>query len=176
MVDKALFTSDTDEWSTPQELFDELDKEFGFKVDVCATHENSKCEVFFSKSTDGLKAQWHDWLICWMNPPYGNPEEPCKPNCKKKKCVKRGYHITEYIPGVKDWVKKAYMESCEGATVVCLLPARTDTKWFHRFIWDKYSQKPQPHAEVRFLEGRLHFGGAENPAPFPSIIVVFRSL
>lgn len=140
MVDKALFSSATCEWSTPQDLFDRLDKIYHFTLDVCATKENTKCKKFFSKKSDGLSKDWAG-NMCWCNPPYG-----------------RG--ITE------KWVKKAWDESGNGdTTVVMLLPSRTDTKWFH-----SYCQKDS----IEFIKGRLKFGGSKNPAPFPSMIVVFK--
>ncbi|TEB06234.1 hypothetical protein Pmgp_03814 [Pelotomaculum propionicicum] len=163
MVSKTLFSSETAEWETPQELFDQLNKEFHFTLDVCATSENAKCTRYFTQEVNGLSQSWAG-EVCWMNPPYGEPEQPCKPKCHKKKCKKRGFHNDRYIPGVCDWVKKAYEESLKGATVVCLLPARTETRWFHGYILGK--------AEVRFIKGRLKFGGAKHGAPFPSIIVV----
>lgn len=137
---KALFSSEKTEWETPQKLFDELNEEFGFEIDVCATHQNTKCDRFFHRYIDGLKQPWHKYGTCWMNPPYGRD--------------------------VGKWIKKAYEEAQLGATVVCLLPARTDTAWFHDYILGK--------AEIRFLRGRLKFEGAKNSAPFPSMIVVFR--
>lgn len=138
MVSKALFSSATVEWATPQELFDNLDREFGFTLDVCATPENAKCHVYFTKADDGLSKGWGK-NVCWMNPPYGR--------------------------GISDWVRKAFVASQYGATVVCLLPSRTDTRWWHKYIVE--------HAEVRFVRGRLKFGGAKNPAPFPSAICIF---
>jgi len=133
-----MFSSDKSEWETPQWLFDQLDQEFGFTLDVCALPENAKCEAFFTPEDDGLSQDWHG--VCWMNPPYGRE--------------------------VLWWVRKAYEESCKGATVVCLLPARTDTLWFHDYIYGK--------AEIRFLKGRLKFVGAKNSAPFPSMVVIFK--
>ena len=181
MVDKVLFSSDSTEWETPQELFDQLNKEFNFEIDVCATYENKKCNNWLGYGpgnifTDGLKHNWGD-MVCWMNPPYGEPEIPCvtpHEKCNKKRCkpptkdnlTGRGFHITEYIPGVIDWVKKAYEESLKGATVVCLLPARTDTKWFHNWVLGK--------AEIRFIRGRLKFVGAPSFAPFPSILAIYK--
>lgn len=124
-------------WETPQHVFDELNQEFRFDVDVCATKENAKCATFFSPEMDGLKREWEG--TCWMNPPYG-----------------RQIHL---------WVKKAYESSLKnGVTVVCLLPARTDTKW-----WHDYCMK----GEIRFIKGRLKFGDGKNSAPFPSAIVIF---
>jgi len=139
MINKGLFSSATGEWETPQWFFDELNKEFGFTIDVCANVTNAKCKVWFNMAQNGLFRSWNG--ICWMNPPYGRE--------------------------IGKWVKKAFEESQRGATVVCLLPARTDTKWFHDYIYKK--------AEIRFLKGRLKFGGSKNSAPFPSMIVIFRA-
>lgn len=136
MINKGLFSSQTDMWATPQEFFDELDKEFHFDCDVCATAENAKCEKFYSLEIDGLKQQWTG--VCYMNPPYGRE--------------------------IGKWVKKA--AECN-ATVVCLLPARTDTIWFHNYIYGK--------SEIRFIKGRLKFGNSTKSAPFPSMVVIFRN-
>lgn len=140
MISKVLFSSNKTEWETPGLLFNELDREFNFTLDVCATAENAKCKRYFSPEDDGLSQSWQG-EVCFMNPPYGRE--------------------------VGAWVKKAYEESVKGATVVCLLPARTDTAWFHDYIYGK--------AEIRFLRGRLKFSGAKNSAPFPSMIVIFNS-
>jgi phage N-6-adenine-methyltransferase len=131
------FSSKTDLWATPQDLFDRMNQEFGFNVDVCANKENAKCVRFFDKEIDGLLQDWRD-LVCWMNPPYGRE--------------------------IGKWVHKAATGGAE--TVVCLLPARTDTRWFHEYILGK--------AEIRFIKGRLKFGGSKNSAPFPSMIVIFK--
>lgn len=133
------FSSATDLWATPQAFFDELNKEFGFELDVCALPENAKCEKYYTPEIDGLKQQWRG--ICWMNPPYGRE--------------------------IGAWMEKAYESSLEGATVVCLVPARTDTRWFHDFAM---------RGEIRFIKGRLKFGDSKNSAPFPSAVVVFRGL
>jgi len=139
MINKGLFTSNTPEWETPQALFDKLNKEFHFELDVCANEENHKCDSYFTKKEDGLRRDWSNWGgYKWMNPPYGR--EICK------------------------WVEKA---DKEGQTV-CLLPARTDTKWFHEHI---YCYKD---VEIRFIKGRLKFGDSKNSAPFPSMIVIFK--
>jgi phage N-6-adenine-methyltransferase len=132
------FSSATDLWSTPQWLFDLLDAEFGFETDVCALAQNAKCQRYFTPTTDGLAQEWSG--TCWMNPPYGR--------------------------AIERWVRKAHQSSLAGATVVCLLPARTDTNWWHGHVAHA--------AEVRFLRGRLRFGGAKSGAPFPSAVVVFR--
>jgi phage N-6-adenine-methyltransferase len=130
------FSSATDLWSTPQEFFDRYNKKYGFDLDVCANKENAKCRRYFTKENDGLKQVWEG--VCWMNPPYGRR--------------------------IKEWVKKAYESSLSGATVVCLLPARTDTFW-----WHEYCMK----GDIEFIRGRLKFGDAKNPAPFPSAVVTF---
>lgn len=167
MNTEVMFSSKTDEWETPQWLFDKLQEQYGeFTLDVCATRDNKKCRDFYSRELDGLKHSWQG-EICWMNPPYGDPEYPCKPNCKKKCCKERGYHNQEYKPGIIDWVKKADEEAQKGECVVfALLPARTDTKWFHDHIYKKYA--------FSFIKGRLKFGGCKNSAPFPSMVVIFR--
>ena len=124
------------EWSTPQDLFDALDSEFRFTLDVCATAENAKCGAFFSPDQDGLSQVWRG--VCWMNPPYR---------------------------GIAAWMRKAYESATAGAVVVCLIRARTDTRWWHEYAM---------RGEVRFLRGRLSFGDGQGRAPFPSAIVVFR--
>ena len=136
----VMFSSKTDLWETPQDFFDELDQEFHFELDVCATNDNHKCDCYFTPEQDGLSQDW-DCDVCWCNPPYGRE--------------------------IGRWVEKAYKTVEQNKnTVVMLLPARTDTKWFHEYIYGK--------AEVRFIKGRLKFGGAKNSAPFPSMVVVFR--
>lgn len=134
-MDRVLFSSSSEEWETPQNLFDELNKEFHFTLDVCSTDENAKCRKHYTKADDGLSQKWEG--CCWCNPPYG----------------KR----------IGKWVQKAAESDC---TVVMLLPARTDTRWFHDYIYNR--------AEVRFIRGRLRFGEAKSTAPFPSMVVVFR--
>lgn len=135
--DNVHFSSKTDLWATPQAFFDKYHDQFGFTLDVCALPENAKCDRYFTPADDGLAQPWTG--VCWMNPPYGR--------------------------GIGAWVRKAYESSQTGATVVCLLPARTDTKW-----WHDYCQRGQ----VEFIRGRLKFGDAKNSAPFPSAVVVFR--
>lgn len=138
-----MFSSKSVEWETPQDLFDKLNKEFHFTTDVCANDNNHKCDYYFRKEDpiDGLEMEWTG--RCWMNPPYGRE--------------------------IGKWIKKAHDEVKRGVPlVVCLLPARTDTRWFHEYI---YNQKD---VEIRFLKGRLKFGNSKNSAPFPSMIVIFR--
>ncbi len=134
---RGLCSSQRDDWETPPDLFAALDREFGFETDVCATKENTKCAAFFSPKEDGLRQEWRG--VCWMNPPYGSE--------------------------IGRWVAKAYASSLQGATVVCLVAARTDTRWWHEFAM---------RAEIRFVQGRLRFGKREGTAPFPSAILVFR--
>lgn len=137
----ALFSSAKQNWETPQWLFDELNEEFGFELDAAADESNCKCPHFLSEGDDALCFSWADLVSSvWLNPPYGR--------------------------GAGEWVRKAHEESQRGATVVCLLPARTDTAWFHDHVYGR--------ADIRFLRGRLKFVGATSPAPFPSMIVVFR--
>ena len=133
---EVMFSSKSELWETPQEFFDELNREFGFQTDVCALRENAKCDTFYTPEQDGLSREWTG--VCWCNPPYGRQ--------------------------IGEWVRKAAESE---ATVVMLLPARTDTKWFHDYIL--------PNAEIRFIKGRLKFGGSKNSAPFPSMVCIFRN-
>jgi site-specific DNA-methyltransferase (adenine-specific) len=134
------FRSDSCEWSTPQDFFAEQDALFGFTLDVCATPANTKCERFFTREQDGLLQPWTGRV--WCNPPYG--------------------------AGVGRWLERAWqaVTSGEAEVVVCLVPARTDTTWWHTWA---------TRAEVEFLRGRLRFGGGETSAPFPSALLVFRN-
>ena len=141
MNNKLLFSSNIHTWETPQDLFDKLNHKYNFTLDVCATKDNAKCERFYSPEIDGLKQTWIG--MCWMNPPYEK--------------------------GVQSkWIEKAYNESLTGnCEVLALLPARTDTKMFHKFIYRKKT------VSIDFLEGRLKFGNSLNAAPFPSMLVLF---
>lgn len=136
----VCFSSKTDLWETPKELFDQLDREFHFSVDVCALPENAKCARFYTPEQNGLEQKWEG--VCWCNPPYGRQ--------------------------IRYWVRKAWLSAIDGATVVMLLPARTDTSWFHDYIYRNM------RTEIRFIRGRIKFSGEKNGAPFPSMIVVFR--
>lgn len=141
------FSSATGVWATPWALFREVDREFGFTVDVCANADNAKCERFFSPEMDGLAQDWSG-EVCWMNPPYGRE--------------------------ISRWMGKASDEARRGATVVCLVPARTDVAWWHDLVWDGAKHQPRRGVEVRFVAGRIRFGDSKNAgAPFPSAIVVF---
>ena len=131
------FSSKTDLWYTPQDFFKKYDDVYKFETDVCATDDNAKCAKYYTEEMDGLSQEWRG--VCWMNPPYGRT--------------------------IGKWMKKAYESSLEGATVVCLVPSRTDTNW-----WHDYAMK----GDVEFIRGRLKFGGSKNSAPFPSAVVVFK--
>ena len=142
MINSAMFTSNTAEWATPQAFFDELDAEFHFTLDPCATPQNAKCAHFFTKEQDGLAQSWQGEKV-YCNPPYGRD--------------------------IGKWVKKAADEVSRGGQtlVVMLIPARTDTSYFHDYIYKRH--------EVRFVRGRLHFNESKCGAPFPSMVVVMRS-
>lgn len=133
--DSNRFFSKKQEYETPEKLFNKLNNEFSFTIDVCADKNNAKVENYYSEKDNALVKDWEG--ICWMNPPYKE---------------------------VKTWVKKAYEESLKGATVVCLIPARTNTNW-----WHKYCMK----GEIRFIKGRPKFKGCKYGLPQPLAIVIF---
>ena len=140
-MNRALFSSTTEEWATPQDFFNALDAEFHFTLDPCSTDENAKCVKHYTKEQDGLVQDWTGETV-FCNPPYGR-EMP-------------------------KWIKKCYEHYTGGGIAVMLIPARTDTKAFHEYIYGK--------AEIRFIKGRLKFGGSHNSAPFPSMVVVFKGV
>ena len=139
MIDvRVHFSSQTDQWATPTDVFTTLSHKYGpFDVDVCAIADNAKCPRYFSPEQNGLLQPWEG--RCWCNPPYGRT--------------------------IGLWVRKAWESSLSGATVVCLLPARTDTRWWHDYV--------ARYGKVEFLRGRIRFGGGKHAAPFPSAVVVF---
>lgn len=141
MKTEVLWSSESNDWATPQWFYDKLNEEFGFTLDPCADDHNHKCDKYYTEADDGLAQSWAGERV-WCNPPYGRD--------------------------VVKWVRKAFTEVYAGECklAVLLLHARTDTKWFHRYIYNK--------SEIRFIKGRLKFGGAKEPAPFPSMIVVYR--
>ena len=136
----VMFSSKTGEWATPQEFFDKLNWRFGpFDLDPCANPTNTKCANFFTEAEDGLSKDW-EGFNSFINPPYGR--------------------------GIDKWIQKAFEESRKKDTrVVMLIPARTDTKYWHKYVMRA--------DEVYFVKGRLKFGDSENSAPFPSAVVVF---
>lgn len=136
----VLFSSANEVWATPQDFFDKLNEEFHFNLDPCALPENAKCSKYFTPKSNGLLQNWGGY-VTFCNPPYGRK--------------------------LYDWVEKCYNESKKpNTTVVMLIPARTDTRYFHEFIYHKAK-------EIRFIRGRLKFGGSKNSAPFPSMVVIF---
>ena len=140
MITEGLMSSKTDEWATPQLFFDEINAEFGFTLDVCADDWNHKCSRYFTRAEDGLSQRWDG--VVWMNPPYGRE--------------------------IRSWMAKAVDSWRDGATVVCLVPARTDTAWWHDYAM---------LGEIRFLRGRLKFvnrQGNGDSAPFPSALIVYK--
>lgn len=139
MISKTLYSSRSEEWGTPQDFFDKLNAEFHFTLDPCANKKNHKCKKYFTKKDDGLAHDWSDDVV-FMNPPYGKE--------------------------IKRWMEKAYLTSLAGGTVVALVHSRTDTRWFHNWVYGK--------AELRFVKGRLKFQGNKNSAPFPSLVAIYR--
>lgn len=136
----ALFSSKNIEWETPQSFFDELNDEFHFTLDSCALPHNAKCERFYTPEQDGLSQDWEGERV-FCNPPYGR--------------------------SIYNWIRKCSLESKKPNTlVVALIPVRTDTKYFHEFIYKKVK-------EIRFVKGRLKFGNSKQSAPFPSMVVIF---
>ena len=135
---KVHYASNSNEWATPPELFAKLDKEFHFTLDPCATQDNAKCQKFYTKADDGLSKSWAGEIV-FMNPPYGRE--------------------------IGHWMRKAYIET--SALVVCLIPSRTDTKY-----WHEYCMRAN---EIRLIQGRVKFGDGLQSAPFPSSIVIFNA-
>ena len=136
---KVHYMSKSNEWTTPMWLFKELDVKFNFTLDPCCTKESALCDKYYTIEDDGLIQDWGGEIV-FMNPHYGR--------------------------AIGKWVEKAYRESLNGAVVVCLIPSRTDTRYWHNYIF--------PYAaDIKFLKGRLKFGDGKNPAPFPSAIIIF---
>ncbi len=139
-ISPALYSRRTEEWPTPRQFFDALHCEFHFSLDPCATTRNATCRRYFTKAQDGLLQDWGTHVV-FCNPPYG--------------------------PTMCEWARKCYQASLQGATVVLLAHARTDTRWFHDWVYGRA-------AELRFIRGRLRFGDGKQSAPFPSLVAVFR--
>ena len=133
----GMLSSKTDNWATPQDIYDDLNRKHKFEVDVCANKQNAKCSKYYTEEQDGLKQKWEG--TCWCNPPYGKP--------------------------IGLWMEKAWKSSVMGAFVVCLVPARTDPKW-----WNTWVLK----GEIEYLQGRLKFGDSKNSAPFASALITYR--
>jgi phage N-6-adenine-methyltransferase len=139
-IHESLYSSRSEEWPTPSSFFDKLDQEFHFTLDPCATIRNAKCARYFTRREDGLKQPWGSHRV-FCNPPYGKT--------------------------IREWARKCHEASQQGALVVLLAHARTDTRWFHDWVYGKA-------AEIRFVRGRLKFGDGKQSAPFPSMVAVFR--
>ena len=140
MITGGMMTSNSGEWETPQDLFNRLNAKYNFTLDPCATAQNAKCDKYFTKEENGLIQSWMGETV-FMNPPYGR-------------------QITK-------WVKKAFEEWWKNRiTVVCLLPARTDTDWFHAYCLK---------GKIEWIRGRLKFSNNKWNAPFPSMLVIFRA-
>jgi len=140
MKAEAMYSAASEEWGTPQEFFDKLNEEFHFTLDPCATDDNTKCKKHYTKADDGLAQDWTGETV-FCNPPYGRD--------------------------IWKWCRKCYEHAQSGGGVaVMLIHARTDTRWFHDWVYGK--------AELRFIKGRLHFNGSKNNAPFPSLVAIYR--
>lgn len=138
-IHQSLYSSRTDEWPTPADFFVALDREFRFTLDPCASLTNAKCLRFYTKEDDGLRQPWgRNRVFC--NPPYGRM--------------------------MRQWAEKCFRSAQSGALVVLLAHARTDTRWFHDWVYGK--------AEIRFVRGRLRFGDGQQSAPFPSLVAIYR--
>lgn len=141
----ALFSSATEEWATPQHLFNWLDARYHFSLDVCSTDDNCKCRRHYTKRENGLAQDWASaGGVCWMNPPYGKAMPP--------------------------WLQKAYDEARRGVQTVALIPSRTDTSYWWRII---EAGKREGLVDYQFVPGRLKFGDAKTSAPFASVLIFF---
>jgi hypothetical protein len=185
----VIFSSDSVEWSTPDDLFAARHKKYNFELDVCATADNAKLPNFISPEQDAFKTPWtfprdcgpglgvddpEAPARCWMNPPYCVEESPCNVDkCKLKRCRDRGRHASVYVPGTYQWVELAHQRRQAGCLVDMLLPSRTGTDWWHDFIWDQRKKKFRPGVVVEFVPGRVKFGGMKSGAPFDSVLVTF---
>lgn len=154
MNSAVMFSASSDEWETPQPLFDALHEEFDFDCDGAASSMNAKSDNWFGldhseqNRRDALAVPWEAMTV-WLNPPYS-------------RC--------------REFIAKAAAEARIGSTVVCLVPSRTDTRWWHEHVWDAAQHRPRPGVDVRFLKGRVKFGAATAGAPFPSVVIIFRSM
>jgi site-specific DNA-methyltransferase (adenine-specific) len=149
---EACFTSNSDEWETPNDLYKELNEEFCFTIDVAANWENAKCNNYYTKDNNGLEQSWYG-EVAWCNPPYS----------EWKKWVEKMINEIKINKG-RDFETMG----------VFLLPARTDTIGFHKYIWDRENNRTRPGVKIRFIKGRLKFSESKNSAPFPSMIIIFK--
>ena len=139
-MNKVLFSNKNNCWETPIELFDKLNNQYNFTLDPCSDIYNHKCNKYYTKKENGLIQDWSDEIV-FCNPPYGRE--------------------------IYNWVKKCYVESLKGVKIVLLIPSRTDTKYFHEFLYNK------EHIRIEFIKGRLKFSNSLNSAPFPSLLAYF---
>ena len=146
-----MFSKASDEWATPDRFFSVLDAEFEFDLDAAASAETAKCPVWYGGDIDALALK--SWgsrpMSVFLNPPYS-------------RC--------------REFMAKASEQAQRGHTVVCLVPSRTDTRWWWDYVWSGETRSWRPGVEVRFVSGRLKFGDGKNSAPFPSVVVIFRPL
>ena len=144
-MDSVLFSSRKMDWETPQKLFNDLNKKYNFTLDAAASDDNKKCQHWFTEKDNGLLKDWSGYTV-WCNPPYGR--------------------------NVNKWVQKAAYEAENGVEICMLLASRTDTNWFHRYIYHN------PRCRIEFLEGRMRFEINGNPggrATFGSMLVFFNN-
>lgn len=142
-TDGAAFSSMRNNWETPQNLFNELNSKYHFTLDPCASDTNNKTPRYFTIDNNGLIQPWNNERV-FCNPPYNRQ--------------------------ISKWVEKCYKESIKGTQICLLIPARTDTKYFHEFIYKK------PNVRIEFIKGRLKYelnGVPGGPSPFPSMLVFF---
>jgi phage N-6-adenine-methyltransferase len=153
VIGHALFARASDEWGTPDDLYAALDAEFSFTLDAAATHDNAKCPTYYTREDDAL-------LQSWVRTPSHRPTRPA-------------IFLNPPYSQLRLFMAKAREEVSLGCLVVCLVPSRTDTRWWHDAVWDVTTHHPRPGVEVRFVRGRLKFGG-RGSAPFPSAVIVMR--
>lgn len=139
-LNKSLFSSKKEDWTTPKDLFDRLNEQYHFTLDPCSADENHLCDKYYTIKEDGLKQSWKNEVV-FCNPPYGRK--------------------------IYSWVEKCSQEAKMGGKIVLLIPSRTDTKYFHEFLYKK------DNVELIFIKGRLKFGDGTNSAPFPSLLAIF---
>lgn len=185
-----MFSSASTEWGTPDDVYDARNLLHTFDLDVCANAANAKHTNYITKEMDAFQTPWTVRMVdgdkgddmpwrparCWMNPPYCRRENICKDpaTCKLKRCAQRGYHTTEFVPGLYDWVKLAWQRSRAGCLVDCLLPSKTGSTWWHEFIWDNQRGRVRDGVYLHCIPGRLSFQGAPDCAPFASVLVTFK--
>lgn len=138
MNNDLFFSSKSDEYATPEDLYNKLNMKYKFTLDPCSTDDNHKCKKYYTIKEDGLSQSWKNEIV-FCNPPYSK---------------------------IKLWVKKCFEEATQNkTTIVLLIPVRTDTQYFHNYIYNK--------CEIIFIKGRLKFGNCKNAAPFPSMLCIY---